>query len=290
MDNYKDEKISVYGGFGFVLGEFCRQFKDDVIRIEKNNVIPQSRRILYGISTTDNYNIFDSSTLDIETNLLHLMDVLDACHKTYGNKFEFTFVSSWFVYGQVPSSKEHPLTEDAQCNPTGFYSITKRCAEQLLSSYCETFGIQYRILRLANVIGAKDNKISKKKNAIQYLLGKIVQNESIELYDGGDFYRDYIDVRDCAKAIMAVMSFPAPRKLYNISNGQSYRFRDLVEFAINYAQSKSLIWDKLDKPEFHNVVQSKNVFLSNISLKETGYTPQFTVWDSIRDIIDAYSK
>lgn len=281
-------KFSVYGGYGFVLGEFCTQFKDEVIRIPKDEIEPRSNRILYGISTTDNYNIFDNSTLDIETNLIRLMEVLDACQKKYKNSFEFTFISSWFVYGKTQSSSNAPLTEDSYCNPTGFYSITKYTAERLLQSYCDTFGIKYKILRLANVIGAKDYKASRKKNALQYLIDRIVHDEEIELYDNGDFYRDYIDVRDCAKAIYFAQCSSYP--MYNISNGTSYRFRDLIEFAIKYAGSKTQIWDKLDKPEFHDIVQSKNVFLSNKLLQETGYKPEFTIWQSIQHIIDEYKR
>lgn len=283
-------RISVYGGFGFVLGEFCTQFKDEVIRIAKVDDEPQSNRILYGISTTDNYNVFDDSTLDIETNLIKLMQVLDACHRKYGKNFEFTFVSSWFVYGKSPSHASHPINEESPCYPTGFYSITKRTAEQLLISYCETFGIKYKILRLANVLGAKDKKASAKKNALQFLIDKIVHDEPIELYDNGEFYRDYIDVRDCARAIKAAMESTLPHTIYNISNGTSYKFRELIEFSIKYAQSKSTVWDKLDKPEFHKVVQSKDVFIQNDKLKETGYGPKYTIWETIQTIVDDYKR
>lgn len=285
----ENKKIwSVYGGHGFVLGEFCRQFKDEVVRLDKHELEPKSPHIIYGISTTDNYNVFDDSTLDIETNLIHLMHVLDACQKRYKNKFEFVFISSWFVYGTT-LDKVANIQEDAYCDPKGFYSITKRTAEQLLISYCETFGIKYKILRLANVLGAKDTKVSKKKNALQYLLKAIVQNEPVELYDNGMFYRDYIDVRDCAKAIRLVINSWLPYTIFNISNGHSQLFRHLIEFAIEYAQSKSIILDKVDKPEFHKVVQAKSVSLSNSRLQETGYVLQFSIKRTIQDIIDDYA-
>lgn len=290
MEENKDKKIwSVYGGFGFVLGEFCRTFKDEVIRIEKNDIAPQSPHILYGISTTDNYNVFDSPTLDIETNLIHFMDVLDSCHKKYGTKFEFILISSWFVYG-VPSSPEFPLLETTQPDPKGFYSITARAREQLLISYCETFGIAYKILRLANVLGSKDGKVSNKKNALQFLIQKIVLNETIELYDNGEFFRDYIDVRDCAVAIKLAMESELPYVIYNISNGVSQKFKELIDWAIRYSGSKSLVMDKLDKPEFHIVVQSKNVFLSNGRLRETGYVPRHSIHETLMKIVDDYQN
>lgn len=288
MEENKDKKIwSVYGGFGFVLGEFCKAFKDEVIRIEKNEVVPQTPHVLYGISTTDNYNVFDSPTLDIETNLLHFMDVLSACHTKFGKALEFILVSSWFVYGM---SGDEKLQEDSPCNPRGFYSITARTREQLLISYCETFGIKYKILRLANVLGAKDRKVSRKKNTLQYLIQKLIQNETIELYDNGEFYRDYIDVKDCAVAMKLAMESELPYTIYNISNGVSQKFRDMIDFVVKYSGSKSLVMDKLDKPEFHSIVQSKNVFLSNRRLGETGYLPRCTIQETLMRIVDDYQN
>ena len=281
----RSNKISVYGSFGFVLGEFCRQFPEQTIRMPKHEVVPQSPTILYGISTVDNYNVFDSVTLDIETNLIHLMEVLDACYKTFGKDFEFNFISSWFVYG-TGSTLENPFTEESLCNPTGFYSITKRCAEQLLISYCDTFKIKYRILRLANVLGHRDSKVSAKKNALQYLIDKMIHNEDIELYDAGEFFRDYIDVRDCAKAIKLAMT--GEEHIYNISNGVSQKFKDLINIAAQYIGTTSNVWDKLQKPDFHAVVQTKNVFLSNKKLAELGYKPEISMEDTLMDIIDDY--
>lgn len=287
MDN---EKWSVYGGYGFVLGEFCRQFKDEIIRVPKEETEPPTPKIIYGISTTDNYNVFDSSTLDIETNLIQLMETLDAAHAKYHNKFKIIFISSWFVYGQSYSTALAPLHEEHSCNPTGFYSITKRAAEQLLASYCETFGIKYKILRLANVLGAKDTKVSKKKNALQFLINKLVFNEDIELYDDGKFYRDYIDVRDCAVAIKKASESELPHKIYNISNGKSYLFADLIQFIVASSGSKSNLWNPVDNSRmaFHNLVQFKNVFISNGRLKETGYQPKYTIWETLKEIVDEY--
>ena len=289
MATIMNSKISVYGGFGFVLGEFCRQFPDISVRVPKEQLEPITSTILYGISTTDNYNVFDSPTIDIETNLIHLMEVLDACHKKYGNKFEFNFISSWFVYGrpEFPMVENFPIHEEAPCQPTGFYSITKYAAEMLLRSYCETFQIKYRILRLANVLGHRDYKVSKKKNALQYLIDKLVHNEDIELYDGGKFYRDYIDVRDAVRAIRLVME-NGTEPIYNISNGTSHKFKDLIDHVVKYSGTKGNVWEMLQKPEFHSVVQSKDIFLSNEKLKKLGYEPKYTIQETLEKIVDEY--
>ena len=91
---------------------------------------------VYFISTVDNYNVHTDMHIDINTNLNVLMDVLKSFRESSPDAV-FNFISSWFVYGNVPL----PAKEDSHCNPRGFYSITKRAAEQMLISYCETFGL-----------------------------------------------------------------------------------------------------------------------------------------------------
>ena len=149
--------ISLYGGTGFIGSTYLSLYPDQVVVIPRDQRIPDTNEALYFISTTDNYNIFSDPLLDVETNLKVLIETLEECKDI--ENIVFNFISSWFVYGQT---RELPVNEETYCNPTGFYSITKRAAEQLLISYCQTFGLKYRILRLCNVFGPGDNRASKK--------------------------------------------------------------------------------------------------------------------------------
>ena len=126
--------ISVYGSSGFVGSRFCNLYPDFVLKQGREERKPRSKDILYLISTVDNYNIHSNITLDVETNLKVLCEVLDHCRD---NEITFNFVSSWFVYGE----SDLPAKEDYHCNPTGFYSITKKAAEDLLISFCKTYDI-----------------------------------------------------------------------------------------------------------------------------------------------------
>ena len=84
------------------------------------------------------------------------------------------------------------MAETAVCDPKGFYIITKRCAEQLLISYCETFNLKYRILRFANIVGPGDTKASPKKNVLQHSINLLAQGKDVELFGDGKFYRDFM--------------------------------------------------------------------------------------------------
>lgn len=199
----------------------------------------------------------------------------------------FNFISSWFVYGKDSGfgMGSRGISEEETCDPKGFYSITKRTAEQLLISYCETFNINYRILRLSNVIGKGDQKVSAKKNALQFLLSEIKKNHNINLYDSGYFYRDYIDVRDCARAIDLVIRNGEMNSIYNIGNGEPIIFRDLLRYAKDKMDSASELIT-IEQKEFHKKVQSsRSFFMDTTKLKSLGYIQNYKIYETIDSII-----
>lgn len=277
--------ISVFGSSGFIGSRFCDLYRDDIIKIERNNYIPKSNNILYLISTVDNYNIHENLHIDIDTNLKILMNVLENIPKN--SDTIFNFVSSWFVYGQ---NNEIPFREDySKCNPTGFYSITKYCAEQLLISFCQTFNIKYRIFRLANVLGEGDSKASKKKNALQYLIKQVTQNKDIELYYGGKVLRDYIYVDDVCSAIKYCIKNSPTNQIINIGSGQPYMFGDLIQKSIDYSKSKSKILN-IEPTQFHNIVQVRHSYLDVSKLKSYGYIAETSIEEIIYKLVDFYKN
>jgi len=271
--------ISVYGGTGFIGSVYCSIFNDECLVIPRSQKTPETNNILYFISTVHNYNVFEEPHLDINTNLNLLIDVLEECK----NKKDvvFNFISSWFVYGKT---EDLPAHENSECNPKGFYSITKRAAEQLLISYCETFGINYRILRLCNVYGTVDKKSSKKRNALQYLVGEIIDNRDINLYDAGENIRDFMHVEDVCRAIDLVVKDGPLNDIINIGSGKPYKFIDIMNYVKEKTNSKSK-FISIESPEFHKVVQVKDMYLDIMKLESIGFRPRNTIWDGINNMI-----
>ena len=273
--------ISIYGGNGFIGSNFYKKYKDECVSIPRETNIPQTKNILYFISTVDNYNIHTDPFIDIDTNLNKLIKVLEECKKQK-EQIVFNFISSWFVYGKT---NDFPAKEDSVCNPTGFYSITKYAAEKMLISYCETFGIQYRILRLTNIIGHGDSKISKKKNALQYMINLLKNNEEVKLYNDGNVIRDYMFVDDCCEAIMKCIKSDTLNTIINISNSEPTKIKDIIYYAKEKLNSSSII-SSIETPEFHKIVQIENIYLDNSRLLRLGYKPVTTVYQAIDNILE----
>jgi nucleoside-diphosphate-sugar epimerase len=268
--------INIFGK-GFVGSEFAKLYPDAIVNARDDYTI-KSDDVVYFISTIDNYNVLTDLHRDIDTNLNVLMSVLESAKDR--PDLTFNFISSWFVYGETPL----PAKETNYCDPRGFYSITKRAAEQLIISYCETFKLKYRILRLCNVIGGIDNKTSAKKNAIQYMVTRIKNNESINLYDNGVHTRDYIDVEDVAHAIRLIIDRGAVNEIYNVGNGEAVRIGDIIDYAVAQTGSTSEIIS-VEPTHLHNVVQTQHFYADITRLKSLGYQRRVSLWDSIDRII-----
>jgi nucleoside-diphosphate-sugar epimerase len=267
---------SLYGGTGFVGGNFYRLFSDKVTKQDREERKPRTQEILYFISTADNYNIHTNITLDVETNLKVLCEVLDHCRE---GDLTFNFISSWFVYGET----DLPAKEDYHCKPVGFYSITKKAAEDLLISFCKTYGVNYRILRLCNVLGNGDKKISTKKNAITYMINLLKKNEDVYLYDEGTPIRDVMHVDDICRAIDLVCSEGNMNEIYNIGSGTPTTISDIITTAKECLKSSSNIKSK-ETPEFHKIVQAKDFWMDASKLKKLGFTQQISNKEIIEEL------
>ena len=270
--------IAVYGGTGFIGSEFCKKYDCYIVPREQVSPPEGTTKVLYLISTVDNYNVLSNPYIDIETNLTHLIKVLESIK---GKNIEFTFISSWFVYGDT----KLPASEESVCNPKGFYSITKRTAEQLLESYSKTFNINYKIVRLANIVGKGDGKVSKKKNALQYLINEMASNRDINLYNGGNFYRDIVHVEDAADGIKFVMDKGYSGNIYNLGSGSKpILFKDVIYFIKDKLNSTSQI-GSMEPTDFHKIVQVESMYLGVSKLTHLGFKPSRNVFQTISDLL-----
>lgn len=221
--------------------------------------------------------MFDDIHKDVDTNLTVLLDTLKNLRPGGGGVFNF--ISSWFVYGETTL----PASENTPCHPKGFYSITKLAAEQLLASYCQTFGISYRILRLCNVYGPGDPGASPKKNALHYLIGEMRHHRDIPLYHGGLFYRDYLHVDDVARAIDWCIHKAPLDCVINVGSGEKLLFLDLMTFARDCLGSRSA-FVRVSPPDFHRSVQVKDFIMDITVLKNLGFSPSITIQDGIKHL------
>lgn len=277
--------LSLYGR-GFIGGRYDEMFPGAQV-IARECISCVCPKILNFRSTIHNYYPIDGNPyLDIETNLLNFMKILDRAKLSFKQEAEINHISSWFVLGDTTC----PANERDYCNPKGFYSITKRASEQLLISYCETFkGMNYRILRLANVLGVGDEKISKRKNALQYMVKCIVHDEPINIYEE-DVIRDYIWVDDVCRAIHIAITKGELNTIYHLGNGLPQSLHNLLDYVIDVTQYDRSKITYVPVPEFHKTVQVKKMYMDNQKITRLGYKPSKSIYQVLDELIEYYGR
>jgi nucleoside-diphosphate-sugar epimerase len=266
------KQVSLFGSTGFIGSNFSKLGSLQIDKVDRDNPNPQYTDVLYTIGTIDNYSIFENPKLDIETNLIKLIDNLEILRNKFGT-FTFNYLSSRVVYGD---SQPLPFKVSNTCNPKSFYSISKFAAEKFLISYCLTYKINYRILRLSNIYGINDGGISDKKNVLQFLINQIKLNKKIDLYEGGNFLRDYLDVRDAVTAINLILNNGELNKIYNVGSGKPRLFIDLMRKAKEVFNSTSE-FTHIQTPEFHRIAQVKDEYLDISDLSNLGFVPKYDI-------------
>ncbi len=269
-------KLSIYGATGFIGRNFNILYPYHTI-IKREEREPKSKDILFLISNVENHKLDFNASKHINTNLYILCEVLNYCKK---EDIVFNFVSSSLVYGKLD---DLPAIESSRCNPKGFYSITKKCAEDLIISFSETFKLKYRIIRLCNVLGRGDGNISKERNTLTWMVNNLKGNKDIELYDKGEQVRDIIHVKDACKAIELICRAGEKNQIYNVSSGKAITIKNFINIAKNKLNSISKI-KYIETPKSYSEFQNKYFWMDTKKLRSLGFRENYSHEDIINEL------
>lgn len=137
---------------------------------------------------------------------------------------KFIYASSAAVYGMphVPFIEEtHPIL------PLSCYGISKYTPEQYIRVFSEQHGLNYTILRYANVYGERQ-ELTGEGGVILSFVQKMLQNTPPPIYGDGCQTRDFIHVEDVASANVAALRW-GNKEVLNVATSQAWSINDLVE-------------------------------------------------------------
>ena len=241
--------------------------------------------IYHCASTVHNFNVLADPYIDIETNLKGTIRILELC-KDLPKKPKIIYTSTFFVYGNEYDRAKKPINEESKTNPLGLYSSTKLCAESIIKLYSRIYGIPYIICRLTNVYGAEESFDNPKKGGLNFLAMRALKGEDIGLYNGGNFYRDYIYVDDVVDALM-FLEDKANNDLFLVGYGEPVKFKDLVNYLLDNTGRKSKISDIIPPPIYQAV--GVNNFVADVSkINSLGWRARINYTEGIKKILDFY--
>ncbi len=158
---------------------------------------------------------------------------------------KFIFSSTAAVYGS-PDSME-PCKEDGPKAPISPYGDSKYQAESSVTAFINEPGNHGTSLRFFNVVGAAAQELldNSVENLVPIVLGKLDKGQAPVIFGtdyptpDGTCIRDYVDVRDIARAHLAAAN--ATTKLppaMNIGTGRGASVREIIKLVLD-ATNKS---------------------------------------------------
>ena len=230
MDN--SSQITVFGGAGFLGSHVCDELtkkghKVIIFDVEKSKYIKKNQSMIVGdiLKSSDvNEAVKDSEYIyhfagladikeakqkpidTIKSNILGTTNILDACRKH--NVKRFLFASTIYVYSDLGS----------------FYRSSKQSCELIIENYFEEYDLNYTILRYGSLYGRRANKF----NFIKHAITQALIDGKIDRKGDGTEIRDYIHVKDAARASASVLTKDFINSHLMIKGTQSIKVNELL--------------------------------------------------------------
>jgi UDP-glucose 4-epimerase len=119
-------------------------------------------------------------------------------------------------------------------SPVVPYSLSKRCAEDIVDSYCRSMKIPFNIFRFYNVIGTNGKFPPTNPDGLFFNLIKAKETGNFNLYGydyntpDGTAVRDYVHVMEICTAIADSLDSPTNR-IENLGHGKGYTVKQIAE-------------------------------------------------------------
>ncbi len=143
--------------------------------------------------------------LDADINVTGFLNILELSVK-YKIKKVIFISSGGALYGEA---SEYPTSETYPPKPLSPYAITKYVSENYLYFYNNQYGLDYTILRYANVYGPRQIPHGE-AGVVSIFMTRLYENKACTVYAYSDepegMKRDYVYVEDVAKANIYALS------------------------------------------------------------------------------------
>lgn len=164
----------------------------------------------------------------IESNVVGFFNLLEAARRHPVE--HLLFASSSSVYGDA--EKTPFSVQDRVDRPVSLYAATKACDELIACSYAHLYGMPITGLRFFTVYGP----FGRPDMAYFKFTKAIFEDRPIDVYNGGDLWRDFTYVDDVVSCVEKMLLSPPKENaagdrymLYNIGNNRPERLTDFIE-------------------------------------------------------------
>ena len=270
-DYYRDRRVLITGGLGFIGSNLARQLVTlgarvliidslipdyggnlfnidgiealvrvnvaDVRQQSTMNYLVQGQDIIFNLAGQVSHidSMQDPYTV-LEINCRSQLFILEACRRNNPG-VKVVFASTRQLYGRPDSL---PVSERHLVKPTDVNGINKAAGEYYHLVYNNVFGVRTCSLRLSNVFGPRQLLKHNRQGFIGWFIRLAIEGREIQIYGDGGQLRDFVYVDDAADAFLrAGATDTSNGQIFNVGGCTPVSHRALVEMLIEVAGSGS---------------------------------------------------
>ena len=302
-------KILVTGGAGFIGSNVVDRFislghkvviVDNLSTGFKKNLNPKAKFFKVDIRSKKIEEIFKEEKIDILCHLaaqvdLHIsakdpiydvkvniegtLNLLNNCVRYKAGKV--IFASTAGVYGE---QSYFPVDENHPKNPLFPYGITKLAVEKYLQFFKESQGINYIILRYANVYGPRQSSWGE-GGVVAIFSQKLLRGQKAIINGDGKQTRDYVYVKDIVDANLLALNYPES-DFFNIGTGIETDVNTIFNLLKKKTSSEQKAIHGPKKPG----EQKRSVLDYSKAKKILGWSPKYRLEEGIEETVKYYQK
>ncbi|MHC4277992.1 MAG: NAD-dependent epimerase/dehydratase family protein [Planctomycetota bacterium] len=259
-------KILVTGGAGFIGSNVVDAYieaghevvvVDDLSSGKQENLNPGAKFYLADIRSEEIKKIFEEESpevlnhhaaqisvpasvedpiFDADVNIKGLLNLLEAAVKNKTKKVVF-ISSGGAIYGEAG---EYPTSEAYPPTPLSPYAITKFASEKYLAFYDHHYGLDYTVLRYANIYGPRQIPHAE-AGVVAIFMDNLLSGKPSTVYhypaEERGMLRDYCYVEDVARANVLALE-AGSREAFNIGTGTGTHTLDLYNITFESMKGK----------------------------------------------------
>jgi len=315
MDNFfKDKKVVVTGGSGFIGTHFLKELVDRGARVRtstnKSSLQFESDEVIV-YPNLDLLNLDDCIKLtegadyvihcagevahpssvptDVQISLKQLNligNVLEACAKNGVKRFLDLNSSTGYPDIRRPITEDEYWVDEPYKSYYG-YGWMRRYREKLMEHVSKFSGLEIALARCTAIFGPHDNFNLKTCHVVPALIKRVLDDENpFTAWGSPDVVRDFLYVKDVVEGALLILEKGESMRPYNLGYGGGITIGEILDTILKVTEkTPEIVWDD-SKP---TTIPYRAVSTDRIQ-NELGFKPKYTFEEGIRETIEYYKN
>jgi UDP-glucose 4-epimerase len=215
---------------------------------------------------------------DATINILDSVKLLNYCRQYNVSRVIYSSTGG-AIYGEpeyLPADEKHPV------RPLAPYGISKYSLEKYIEYFSDLYGLEYVILRYANVYGPRQDPHGE-AGVVAIFSGLLLEGKQCKIFGNGEQTRDYVYAGDIVRANILSIN-RASGEILNLGTG--------VETSVNQLHSKMCeIMGVSSQPAYQPARPGEVDRISldiRLAEKVLGWKPEVSIHEGLKDTIEYF--